>query len=240
MADDVAPAAAHPATAARLAGMRRVAWALLVGGIAATALAVTVLRAEARTEAALRASLVPATGTVEAVVPAGMLDSGALVVEVDGRSVRVPADLERESWAPDDPVSLLLSPDDPTTVRRADLAGGGGAGVLVVVVLLGPAVALVGAVAVRREAGMRRILRTHPWRTIRARPATRPGRLLRVDLVTDAGPLAVEPTPRWLLAPLRTAGTRTYWVAGPSDGRQVVSTPRLETLVGVRPAARDA
>lgn len=236
MAVDSDPALSHAPTRDRLDRVRRAALAAVVAGLLATALAVTGLRSEAGSERDLRATLEPATGEVTEVIPAGMLDAGSLRVRVTGRSVVVAADLERESWAPGDPIELLVSPTDPSLVRRADVSGRPGGTALVVVLLAGPVVFLVGVVAAGREARWRRVLEAHPWERVTGTYRQLDGRLLRVELDLDGDRLRVEPTPRWVVEPLRAPGRATFWVSGPAGGYRVVSRPGIPTLVGARPA----
>lgn len=228
----------HGPTRRRLDAVRRGAWLALLGGLLVTALAAGGLRSEHRRETALRATLEATTGRVAQVVPAGMLDAGSLRVRVDGREVVVPADLDRETWSPGDEVALLVSPSDPTVVRRTDLPGRSGGGALVALLLAGPVAVVAGALTVQRAARWRRVLARHPWERTSAVYRERPGRFLRAELALggEDAVLRVEPTPRWSLAALRTEGVATYWVAGPPDGYRVVSRPGVPSLVGARPA----
>jgi hypothetical protein len=230
-------ALAHAPTRRRADGLRRTALALLVAGVAATLLGLAGLRAAGSEERALRETMQPARGRVEAVVPAGAMDTGRLIVRVDGQRAEVPADLERETWSPGDDVALLVAPGPDGVVRREDTPGDGSGGALVVLVLVGPVAAAVGAVAARRERRDRAVLAAHPWRVERGRVTARPGRVLRLVVVLAHGPhLRLDATPRWLLDTFRAPGSTTFWVAGPADGRQVVTTPGVPVLVGARPA----
>lgn len=227
----------HGPTRQRLDGARRAAWIALIGGLVATAVAIGGLRSESRVETALRATLEPATGRITEVVPAGMLDAGSLRVRVAGAITTVPADVEGESWSPGDEIALLVSPTDPTVVRRADLPGRSGASIFVVLLLVGPVAALAGAVTARRAARWRRVLAEHPWERVTGTLRERPGRLLRLELdLVDGDPLRLEAAPRWVVGPMRAPGTATYWVAGPADGYRILSRPGVPAIVGARRA----